>query len=82
MKNVILNFANGLLSREQMKKVKGGYGWSSGGCGSQSSYTCSYTIRGGDTVSGTGCGSSSAEASRRLGDLLRSNGVDYSSVGC
>ena len=30
MKNVLLNFANGLLTREQMKAVKGGYGCGSG----------------------------------------------------
>ncbi len=30
MKTVLLNFANGLLSREQMKSVKGGYPVGSG----------------------------------------------------
>jgi hypothetical protein len=54
MKKIILDFSNTLLTREQMKGIKGAYG-SSGGSGQ---YTCTAQCAGVETVtcsSNVGC---------------------------
>lgn len=61
MKKAILGFADRLLSKEQMKKVRGGCGSGGSGypnCGTETAYRCSISVGGGPAVSGWGCGSS------------------------
>ncbi|WP_313977595.1 hypothetical protein [Xanthocytophaga flavus] len=62
MKKAILNFADRLLSKEQMKKIRGGCDQN---CGTENYYRCVITYPGGLTYSGPGCGPSAAEAERR-----------------
>ncbi len=58
MKKFLLNFADSLISRDQMKKVKGGCG--SGYCGGgQTLYTCTTSgFSGGGSITGVACGHS------------------------
>ncbi len=49
MKKILVHFADSLISRDQMKSVKGGYG---GGCGSGWCYNFSCTC-GGNSFTGS-----------------------------
>lgn len=62
MKNILLKFSNQVLSKGQLKAIRGGYG----GCEPMNEYFCSFLLNGTSTpVTGTGCGVDAQDATQR-----------------
>lgn len=79
MKNILMKFSNQVLSKGQLKAIRGGYG----GCEPMNTYTCSILLKGSNVpVVGSGCGTDAHDAETRCKNNHLAIGWEEDEVMC